>query len=235
MKLSKEETIWIGELMRNHIEHFGETKEYKKDFMFVNLLAGNDYFPKMGLIDAEKLWDAYKQISYFYDNGLLEICGDVIRVNKLFFQDLICRSITKSKKKKNVSLSEISKKSYSNYIEGLLWCSSMYFYGKCSDYNYTCECVSLPSPMGCVYNMFKNNEYIISEGHEMRYEIYGFLLTPYEEKFMNNETCKKLLEKFPGIRYGNNQGTYGEELSKSDVIEIQEMYDAIKYLEIKNK
>lgn len=53
--------ISIDRLIEQHFELYGYNLLKRLDFVYVSLLCGNDYFPKLKYIDFPKLWIAYRE------------------------------------------------------------------------------------------------------------------------------------------------------------------------------
>jgi len=204
MILSKDDTISIGEMMRLHREKYGGTATTGDDFMFINLLMGNDYTPKLGLIKMENIWESYKKICDCYPDGMVQTDGDNVTIDPMFFHDLIYWTINKSPKHLQfLDFKEIDQPVYDSYIEGLVWCFGMYRSGICKCYQYIYCNENSPNPWGVVFNIMVKNVHKLRTTKPIDSNVYGLLLIP--EKASNlldrskKQTLLKVVEKFPII------------------------------------
>ncbi len=97
------------------------------------------------------------------------------------------------------SLEDIFNPMYANYIEGLYWCNSMYYHGKCYDYNYIYNTKSKPHIYGIMMCITLNNTYNIITNPPIPLKLYGILLMPYKAKLFLSEKqqiiANRILEK----------------------------------------
>lgn len=117
----------------------------RDDFVIVSLLMGNDYLPKLGFINYEKIWAVYY--------GLLNKLSNDETITKTIKNDKDCTETTildktifsrfmynlymnMPKSYKTINIKTYNKKRTVSYLKGLLWCIKMYKQGFCPDYNY---------------------------------------------------------------------------------------------------
>jgi 5'-3' exonuclease len=199
----KNEIISLYELYNNHISKFGKTKTSKYDFVFINLLMGNDYIPKVLYITLDKIWTTYAKISKYYTDGLISHKYNRIKIDPLFLHDLLyitSKNIAKGYLNR-FKLEHIKNKYYKNYIDGLYWCFSMYITGICSDYRYIYNYINSPHITGVMLTLMANNIYTITESPSIDSNLYGILLIPYKAinilSDKNKQLVYKIKQKYP--------------------------------------
>jgi 5'-3' exonuclease len=150
------EVISIGKMLELHTKEVGMSLNYNLDFSVISILMGNDYIPKVGLADFEKLWKSYKNICVLMPNGLV---NEKLEIDYKFFIKLLYGVIELSKNKmiNKVTMNSICGKMYSNYFDGLTWCLHTYCTGKCIRYDYMYQCGEPPHPLGLIMNLNINN------------------------------------------------------------------------------
>ena len=201
----KDTIINYGELYNSHINLYGETKTAKNDFVFLNLMMGNDYLPKVKIINLNSLWYAYKTLSSVFNNGLVSYVDETVHINKVFLYNIFHIVSNNCKKNQSIllnklSLSLLTNKYYYDYVTGLYWCFDLYMTGKCVDYNYIYNGKSL-SFIGITFTIMSYHSYkpIISKPIDL--ELYNILLIPEHANYLlNNEQkiiANQLVEKYP--------------------------------------
>lgn len=132
----KKEKILSMNIMLN--EHQKKMKCNKKDFVFISLLLGNDYIPKLNFINIDTLWKAYVKFKNDYDYSHLNIMSDDGKIQltnlKYFLSYVIC-GISNSLNKKT-KLCDIRPRKIKHYLEGITWCFDNYSTGTCQKYDY---------------------------------------------------------------------------------------------------
>jgi hypothetical protein len=187
--LSKDVIIHYGTLYKIHVKEYGETDTAKLDFVFVNLMMGNDYLPKVSFLKIENLWNAYKIVAQGRQCGLVKCDKSIMSVDSIFLHDLLYIATKKTPPHllRKFKLSDIADGSYQGYVNGLYWCFGMYTTGNCSNYKYIYEYRSSPHINGVILTVMSNDTYKILHTKAIDSDLYGILLIP--------EKAKKLLSK----------------------------------------
>lgn len=168
---NKENIIDIDKLLilhKNKINKNMSIKNIAKDFCFISLLMGNDYIPKLCHITFDIIWESYIEtvnlVGYDHMKKNLIVKDDIREnINVQFFKKLLQILIVKFSKKnihfKNEFLIDMyDKKSYDNYIAGLLWCFDTYRNGKQPlNQMYMFNSIVPIHPFGLLYHFEFNN------------------------------------------------------------------------------
>lgn len=199
-------------LFNKHQKIFGKTESCKYDFVFINLLLGNDYIPKVLYVKLENIWEAYKIVSYENPRGLVSFNGSEIIIDQIFIHDLLYNASKNVRKHliNKFSVLDLKDEIYKNYVDGLFWCFNMYVTGNCSDYGYLYHHHESPHILGIIHALMFNNKYKISKSDPIDVDLYGILLIPEKQKDLLSTEQKhiadKLCEKYP-IIYENKKLT----------------------------
>jgi XRN 5'-3' exonuclease N-terminus len=134
-------TMSMREMFRLHCQKYGDVD--KHDFIFVNLLMGNDYLPKIKLVTLNRLWEAWRWMRGC-DERLVESVDSnstdsKLTINTGLFGELLYWTLNRNVMKRRyrgLHLGSKNIKQYKTYIEGLYWCLNMYIDGRCDDYQY---------------------------------------------------------------------------------------------------
>jgi hypothetical protein len=204
--VSKDMTLSFGKMYDTHVEKFGGTSFTKYDFVFMNLLMGNDYLPKVLYLKLEHLWEAYGKLSKSYPDGLITYnCYD-IKVDPMFFHDLLyiaSKKIQPHFLKRFDITKDLRNMSYGNYAEGLYWCFGMYITGNCSNYKYIYDHNTSPHITGVMLTIMSINSYKITKSPSIDVDLYGILLIPHKARVLlskeQNIVAEKIAEKYPVI------------------------------------
>jgi 5'-3' exonuclease len=230
------------------------------DFCFLNLFLGNDYLPKLKIVTPEKLWIAYK-IHKSYYKSLVEICTEsyqeYLKVNDDFLKRILIDVIGQTK------ISIINKstlKSYDSdmiksYLEGLMWCLNMYFFGDCINNHYMYEGLSIDPIHIIIFlnSMSINQTKNLRKTNSISNDLCSIILLPYSAKklvnpkyydFMDSnpilyqsehcKTCKKYkingettkINEEKNHQYIEHKKSHNN-LLKSDIIDIQERFNQL--------
>lgn len=199
--------IHFGTLYDEHIEKFGFTKNVKNDFVFINLMMGNDYLPKVASFKLEAVWDAYKLIGRNRPNGMISIDKDIakdITLDPIFIHDLLyisCKNMTT--RAKHFEISELHDDLYDKYVEGIYWCFGMYVTGKCSNYQYIYDHKKGPHITGVMLSLIYHNKIQLTSTPAIDIDLYGILLIPEKaQSLLSKEQImisQKLVKKNPVI------------------------------------
>lgn len=221
--ISRDTIINFGKLYDKHIDIFGSTKTTKNDFVFLNLLAGNDYLPKITNSNIENIWKVYGKISKFYEDGLVS-CNDMgndITINTFFFHDILHLYSKEIKPHllKDITFTEFNDVMYEDYIKGLYWCFNMYINGVCLDYCYLFDHVSKPQLLGVMFNMMLLNKHTVKKTQSIDIDLYGILLIPCPTNDLLNKEQKLIAEKLANM--------YPIIYEESKCVKCREIHDEI--------
>ena len=247
--VDKDNIIHFGTLLNQHRETFGKTESDKHDFVFINLMMGNDYIPKITLVKLELLWDAYKTVGRNRPKGLVSFQNNVMKIDPIFVHDLLYIATKKSPPHLlNIfEPTDLKQDFYKNYVQGLYWCFTMYVTGACSDYRYIYDHKTSPHVWGAMWTIMFNNTYTITKTNSIDVDLYGILLIPEKANILlskeQNLIAAKLVEKHPiiyeegrCIKCKNfcgflNKQRVQAKLYDSDSIEKHDILKRIKVLE----
>ncbi len=210
--IGKKIIINLGKLYDIHVEKFcgnvdhndkQKKRNIKNDFVFINLLMGNDYFPKVQYLKLETLWTAYAKIFRLRKKCLIALENDNITIDPIFFHDLMFFTSTKIKPcyLNKFQMDDLKSKYYDDYVHGLFWCFGMYISGKCTNYRYIYDHDSSPHITGLMMTIINNNTYKIRKFRSIDVDLYGILLIPEKAKKLlskeQNLIAELLVEHFP--------------------------------------
>lgn len=206
----------LGKLFDIHVEKFCgvidmnnndyeiKKRNIKNDFVFINFLMGNDYFPKVQFIKLETLWSAYAKIFKLRKKCLITLNNNnQIIIDPIFFHDLMFYTSTKIKPcyLNKFQMSDLKHKFYEDYVTGLFWCFNMYISGKCTNYRYIYDHDQSPHITGLMLTVINHCTYDITKFHSIDVDLYGILLIPEKaKKLLSKEQsliAELLVEKFP--------------------------------------
>jgi len=150
------EILSMGKLLDEHTTKVGITLNYGNDFALINTMLGNDYLPKINLLDFNKIWTAYTDICKYYKDGIIT---NECKINKKFLNKLMTYIIISLKKGfiKKIKIDQIDNTIYENYFDGLTWCFNMYNTGICNRYDYMYVNKLNPNPFGIICNIKNKN------------------------------------------------------------------------------
>jgi hypothetical protein len=191
------EIISMGKLMDSHTNKYGITKSFGLDFTLISILVGNDYLPKINLVDLTKLWNSYKKWHNDYKNGLV---NDFI-INIPFLIQILngIISCTRPHLTQKFEIDDYNHPLYSNYMEGVLWCLDMYNKGYCDRYNYMYQNNDSPHPFGLILNLngspniasFKNITYPTIDSN-----LYALLVLPRKALKLTHDKYHTFAKKY---------------------------------------
>lgn len=213
--IDKNLIIDFGHLFESHKNKYANDnicdQNIKNDFVFLNLLMGNDYIPKVACLKIDDLWGSYKDILFGRDTGLITIqtkedenVTDISTTNKVqldmyFFNHLIHNLSKKIKpfmlKRYNSTDDKTFIKEYEKYSEGLYWCFTMYLTGRCVDYKYIFDYDFKPHLLGVMITMMFNNIYVVKKHHSIDNDLYGILLIPENAKTLLSKEQNLIIDK----------------------------------------
>jgi hypothetical protein len=194
--------ININDIQSNSVD-VKYIKNIKNDFVFINLLMGNDYFPKVQFVKMETLWAAYSKLFRLRKRCLISIDRDQISIDPIFFHDLMYYTSTKIKAcyLNKFHISDLKNQFYDDYVQGLFWCFGMYMTGKCTNYRYIYDHDSSPHITGLMLTIINNNSYKITRFQSIDVDLYGILLIPEKARKLlskeQNLIAELLVEKYP--------------------------------------
>ena len=218
--INKDTIIHFGTIYDEHIRKFGKTDTTKNDFVLINLLMGNDYIPKVSYLKMSAVWEAYSILVKRKPTGLIECKDSNIKVDPIFFHDLLYISSKKTPTHmiKRFKITDLRCKSYYDYVQGLFWCFGMYISGVCSNRRYIYEHDSSPHILGVMMTVLRHNTYTITTTPSIDIDLYGILLIPEKANFLLSKEqliiAKKLVEIHP-IIYQETRCDICKEYSKT--------------------
>ena len=197
--------VSIGKMMDIHVSLYGKSLSYKYDFVFMNILMGNDYVPKMGIIQLKHIWNAYAKLLYVHSKWLIKInkkTRNIIMFNSEFFHDIILCALSNSRKKPlQIKLNDINSPMYINYIYGIAWCINMYDLGTCCDWTYMSDSSTTINPIGMIYSLLLKNKYEISIHKQINNSLYNALAMPYASRDLPNDS--KIIQEQIKLKYSH--------------------------------
>jgi 5'-3' exoribonuclease Xrn1-like protein len=171
----------------------------KNDYIFINLLFGNDYLPKIHYLKFEYIWKAYSKYAKYYPSGLVTYDSKerILTINRDFMFTLINETVKQNKFNydKKFSFEDIDHKLYDNYMKGVAWCFDMYATGVCADYRYIYDHSKSPHYTGLLLQIMFRNTYVVPETKPINSDLYGILLIPEKAKPLLSDKQKELSKK----------------------------------------
>lgn len=213
--------ISIKKLIESHVALYGKSSTYKYDFVFINILMGNDYIPKLGIVQLKHLWNAYVKLLHAHSNWLIKINDDnkVISFNAEFFHDIIiCALLNSRKKPVPVTISDINSVLYTNYIYGMAWCMDMYNSGTCYDWTYMAKSITTINPLGVVYSLLLKDKYQIILHKSIDKILYNALAMPYASNNISNSS--KLIQDKINLKYPHFYDNRNDDRCIDTIIDI---------------
>jgi len=145
-------------------------------------MAGNDYLPKIGLSNINKLWKAYKLTRVVQKSTLILNNKFNIPFFKGFLKNLLPQLVKTAYK---LDLQNYKPENIKLYLEGLLWCLEMYRTGKCSKFDYVYDGPNIISPREILYyleTIGESPDIPISDTPPIPIELYTVLTIPRRAK-----------------------------------------------------
>lgn len=252
---NQNDVLSIGKLIDLHTNKFGMSLNSNYDFALISIMMGNDYIPKIRLVDFDKLWNAYKSI---IASNLVGLVNYDFTINYNFFVKLLNKIIELSKQKSTnyITIHNCFNSMYSNYLDGLTWCLETYQKGVCSRYDYMYEHQESPHPLGLIINILNNKKLL--EVNKSKYdsispELYAILVLPTTaknlidnkyHKFMNEsdilytnekcQICKELLKEIKESKLDLTKTEAEYDSDNSDESESEDILKKIKQIKLKN-
>jgi len=188
-------TISIDRLLDQHMDIYGYHMLKRLDFVFLSILLGNDYFPKLRCAEFQKLWKLYKSTVQPYET----IVNVDFTINiKIFHKFLIAFYANMPTKFKTSEISDITNTHVKDYLYGLSWCIHLYATGNYLDYDYLYFGESI-HPMSIIVYLMKNGfDNIKLEqqiNHPIPSEIYPVLVLPYSAKTLIPKKYHFIIDK----------------------------------------
>ena len=211
---------YLASLLSNHIDNVGCSINPHLDFIACSLFLGNDYIPKVGYLDIEKLWLSYKDVIKNDKRGLIiNQKSDIINKNNInidFLTKLLYRINCNNKINTFKLNNEI--KYYNNYYEGYLWCLDMYINGKCRRYDYICHNTKLPNPFGMMIALLSFDNILYVKNNTkfcMDKILYTILVLPKNNLSITDKNMDKY-KKF----IKNNPNIYKNDITENELFVI---------------
>lgn len=207
--VNKDTTISMGMFYSIHKEKYciGLAPEKAKqveqiirnDFIFLNLLAGNDYLPKVLYLKLQNIWNAYGALLHHYRNGLVSYneSNKTIEINCMFMVDLICNAsgMNKLNYDKKFNIAGNNHKLNRDYVQGLAWCFDMYSTGICADYRYIYNHKGAPHYSALMMEIARNNTRKVNTTFPIDSDLYGILLIPEKADALLSEKQRECTEE----------------------------------------
>lgn len=176
----------VGKIVQCHCNHFGGIYQ---DFVFLNLLMGNDYIPKIAYLTIDKIWKSYR--SLYYSTGQSIINPDTNSINKRALTDFLVGCMVDTSKHfidSDTNLEKMNFEAMQTYWQGLIWCYMMYIDGKCPDYRYMYIHNTNPGPFSLsIYINTIQSLYVEFKPREpLTPNLYGLLILPEKSKSILN-------------------------------------------------
>ncbi len=178
----------------------------RTDFSLISIMMGNDYLPKLNYVKFELLWDCYKQlrIKKGVRHHLIENDQFHIQTLQSFFQTIITNL---KKQYRSFDFQLYDPRKVKHYLEGLLWCVSMYETGKCPMYDFMYSS-SATSPAEILYFLETNEETIkvpTSNIAPLPLDVCTVLLIPKQAKYLIPKRLEELVESKLQFLYTGTQ------------------------------
>ncbi len=185
--------ISIDLLIEQQMEMYGYNLQKRQDFVFVSLLNGNDYFPKLKYSNFDRLWNAYKSSVKPHESIVQknhELNVEVLIKFLMALEKII------PKKFNNVTLQDVCHNDVREYLFGIRWCMSLYSSGEYLTYDYIYD-GQLVHPASIAMHILLNGINIIKhETYEkIPSDIYVVLITPYSAKQLIPKKYHGIIEK----------------------------------------
>ncbi|MCJ7636060.1 MAG: XRN 5'-3' exonuclease N-terminal domain-containing protein, partial [Nitrososphaeraceae archaeon] len=169
---------------------------FRDDFIILSVMMGNDYLPKVAYINYDKLWKTYKDFISKLNNNIIK--GDSFNGTYASnFILMIFNSLSVGYKKDIISCL-INTNQASLYIEGLLWCMSMYKTGICPKYDYIYT-ESSPHPYELLFYLCAEKDKIklisssVINEHSIPKSIYPLIIMPKGAEYLLSKQQQKLI------------------------------------------
>ena len=106
---------------------------FNYDFVFVTLLMGNDYLPKLMYVTYDKIWNAYRDADRAMNTQLTKIVTetrlinrDTRKLNTIFARALFAFATSHVTKHFQLLNTRFIHRDIKNYMSGLVWCLESY-------------------------------------------------------------------------------------------------------------
>lgn len=206
--LLKENVLSMKQLLKSHFEKYNSLNtEHNLDFVFLSLLLGNDYIPKVNQISPSKIWDTYK-LNIDKHKYLIKLDNNQFKINKEFLLDILTDCIAKIGRNKIIKNNTIFDKNlYDNYFNGILWTMQMYNLGKCLDYDYICH-IQKPIDilnLALYISDLNIDSFLKNKSSPIPSELCGILLLPEGAKeLIDNKYTKFMDDKEVKVIYDDD-------------------------------
>lgn len=199
--VNRDTVISLGQLITAHKEKYCPDSEVtdqavRNDFIFLNLLLGNDYLPKVSYLKPENIWTAYSKLIRKYEDGLVSYdkAKRTITIDQMFMTDLIfaASSMNKLNYDKKFTFATNNASLNREYVEGLAWCFDMYSTGVCSDYRYFYKHKSAPHYNALALEVMTNNFHQVASSEPVDTQLYGILLIPEKADTLLTESQREI-------------------------------------------
>ena len=167
---------------------------FRDDFIVLSIMMGNDYLPKVGYINYEKLWKCYKILISKIDQTIINNDTNFNIPVLSHFLLILYNSISSGYQKVNISTYNPEQSNL--YLEGILWCVNMYRTGICPKYDYIYETGNSPHPYELLFHVCseKNNiKCIKTDFKPIPSYIYPLVVMPRKASYLLNKKQQDLM------------------------------------------
>ena len=218
---NKKEKILSIDLLLN--EHKKRTGCNRNDFVFVSLLLGNDYIPKLNFINIDILWNAYinfKNNKEHINESIISSKGNLqLKYLKQYIMCIV--RDTSSTLNKRTKINNINPGKVNKYIEGLIWCFQNYSEGTCQKYDYVYNGKTI-QPLQIVYSIIceniKNITYPTPSCGPMDKDKYLILIMPRKAKKLVKQKYHDTIDNHLNFLYEEEEcekcKTYAKQINK---------------------
>lgn len=125
--------ISIDKLVDLLERNVGYHRNKRLDFVFLSMMMGNDYYPKLKRAEFDRLWDIYSRTISPNET----IVQDNFEIDYDNFKDFLAVMIQETPNRyQHVDIDEMIHSHVEEYLYGLVWCTKLYATGKFMNYNY---------------------------------------------------------------------------------------------------
>lgn len=186
--------ISVDKIIEHHLELYGYNLLKRLDFVFVSLLNGNDYFPKLKFSNIEKMWLAYKDVVR-PNETIMRRDGSFNMSTLVKFLSAVMRRTPKHLD--NSQLKDVCNHDIKDYLIGIKWCMSLYSTGLylSYDYMYNGQCIN-PTDLALYILINGISEVSVPQSVSCTIpdKIYSIIVLPYSAKHLIRPEYHKLLD-----------------------------------------
>lgn len=205
----------LNNLFKNHL-----------DVCLAILMMGNDYLPKVGYLNLNKIIEIMK------DKKIVECRENKINIDYTLLADILFELFKKDKRCKISSIYQLNLTKMKNYMEGLTWCITDYCNAKSKNMFYMYKYKKLViNPIELMYFLMINKKNPISyplkdSNIEIHRNIYPSIVMPYKVRFLFDKKYSDFLLEKHKIMYEEELCEFCSEIHKNMSI----CHDSMNYL-----